>query len=439
MNTEFVVIGGGAAGLTAAYDLQQAGRSVELLEASPRTGGVIASKQVEGFDLDLGPNSLLLTPSLGDRIRSLGLDVLEAASVSKNRYLVRDKTLHALSPHPLKLMKSPYLSWAAKGRILTERFRPRGGGEEEQSVGAFFSRRFGNEISAAVVDPIFSGIYAGDIDRLSLDHVLPVAGRWEREYGSVIRGLMKQKDALKGGRTIINLKGGLQSLMDALATPLGAHVHTNATVTGIRRDGGRFVVTHTRGVVEADHVVYAAPLGASGLAASGPDGATVLDGIPPVEYTSVRTLHVTVPQEALELPPGFGFLVPSRECLALMGCIFTSSIFPAKAPAGAVLLTVMMGGAHKGTELLERPGTLEAAALADLRDILRIRGDLRVLHGHTWMGAIPQKNLGHARVLEALESYERAHPGFRFAGSAVSGISVGDTMEYAAKVVHSMT
>lgn len=427
MTTQFVVIGAGIAGLTAAYDLHQAGHEVVLLEGSSRVGGVIYSKRMEGFDLDLGPNSLLMTPALQDRITALGLepDILEAASVSKNRYLVKDRVLHALSPHPLKLLQSRYLSWAAKGRLLTERFRA-ANAEGEESVGAFFSRRFGKEITEAAADPIFSGIYAGDIHRLSLDQVLPVAAHWEREYGSVTKGILKEKGALKGGRKIINFRGGLQSLTDALALPLGERLRTNAWVTEILAAGGRFRVIHPQGVVEADRVVYTA----------NPAG---FDGIPPIEYASVRTLHVTVPQDALDLPPGFGFLVPTRENLALLGCIFTSSIFPSKAPGGQVLLTVMMGGAHRAKELRDRPGALETAALADLKDILSIRGDLRVLHGHTWTAAIPQKNLGYTQVLGALRAYEEAHPGFRFAGNAVSGVSVGDTMEYASKVVHSMT
>jgi oxygen-dependent protoporphyrinogen oxidase len=425
MNTGFVVIGGGIAGLTAAYDLHRAGREVVLLEGSSRTGGVIYSKRVDGFELDLGPNSLLVTPALQERITSLGLDVIEAAPVSKNRYLVKDRTLHALSPHPLKLMQSPYLSWAAKGRLLTERFVG-AKAEGEESVGAFFSRRFGKEITEAAVDPIFSGIYAGDIHRLSLDQILPAAARWEREYGSVTKGLLKEKGALKGGRRIINFRGGLQSLTDALALSLGERVRTNAWVTEVRPVGGRFRVTHTEGVIEADRVLYTA----------NPSG---FDGVPPIAYASVRTLHVAVPREALDIPPGFGFLVPSRENLALMGCIFTSAIFPSKAPEGQALLTVMMGGAHRARELRDRPGELETAALADLKDVLHIDGDLRILHSHTWTAAIPQKNLGYSRVLGALEAYEEAHPGFRFAGNAVSGVSVGDTMEYASKVVHSMT
>ena len=136
MTTEFVVIGAGIAGLTAAYDLHRAGHEVVLLEGSSRLGGEVYSKRVDGFDLDLGPNSLLMTPALQDRITALGLEsaVLEAASVSKNRYLVKDRMLHALSPHPLKLIKSSYLSWAAKGRLLTERFRA-SNGEGEESVG----------------------------------------------------------------------------------------------------------------------------------------------------------------------------------------------------------------------------------------------------------------------------------------------------------------
>ncbi|TDW95738.1 protoporphyrinogen oxidase [Dinghuibacter silviterrae] len=419
---KIVVVGGGAAGLTAAFELHKAGRQVVVLESSPRVGGVIASKTMGGFDLDLGPNSLVCTPALQARIDALGLgqDVLEAASVSKNRYLVKDRTLYALSPHPVKLLKSPYLSWGAKSRIFTERFRAKGGGGDE-SVGAFFARRFGREITEAVVDPIFSGIYAGDIARLSLEQVLPVAGRWEQTYGSVIKGMMKEKETLKGGRKIINFKGGLQRLTDALAAPLAGNIHTGVAVSDIRFEGDRFLVTHSGGILEADRVIYTGPPG-------------VLAGVP-VDYASVRTLHVTVPEDALDLPPGFGFLVPSRERLALMGCIFTSSIFPSKAPEGQALLTLMTGGAHHAGEQVE---DLQERALDDLKAILRVRGTLRVLHGQTWRSAIPQKNLGHAQVLATLKAYEDAHPGFYFAGSAVSGVSVGDTMEYAAKVVHSI-
>src|SRR5215469_15667850 len=100
INTEFVVVGGGIAGLTAAYELIQAGHTVELLEASPHVGGVIASQNVDGFELDLGPNSLVMTPALEKRVAALGLQTLEAAAVAKNRYLVKNRMLHALSPHP---------------------------------------------------------------------------------------------------------------------------------------------------------------------------------------------------------------------------------------------------------------------------------------------------------------------------------------------------
>lgn len=418
MHTEFIVIGGGVAGLTAAYELQRAGRSVELLEASPYTGGVIASRNIDGFELDLGPNSLVMTPALETRVAALGLQTLEAAAAAKNRYLVKDRVLHALSPHPMKLMKSPYLSGGAKWRIFTEQFRRRGNAGSE-SVGAFFSRRFGHEIAAAVVDPIFSGIYAGDIDQLSLEQILPVVARWERDYGSVMKGLMKEKEVMKGGRRIVSFAGGLQRLTDALAAPLTGHLHTDVRVTGVDVSGGKLVVRHTGGESVADKVIWTAP----------PGGAT---------YSSVRTVHVTVASDALDLPEGFGFLVPSREGLSLMGCIFNSAIFPSKAPAGTTLMTLMLGGAHRAAEVREHPEALQAGALEELREILHIRGDIRVLHAQTWMDAIPQKNIGYARLMDDWKAYEQARPGFRFAGNAISGVSVGDTMEYAAKVVHSM-
>jgi len=431
--TEVTIIGGGAAGLTAAYDLHKKGRKVVVLEAAERTGGVIASRHVEGFDLDLGPNSLQVTTALEELIKALGLEsaVLEAAPVSRNRYLVKQKRLYALSPHPLALLKSPYLSLAAKGRLLTERFRPKGG-SEDQSVGAFFARRFGHEICQAMVDPIFSGIYAGDIDKLSLEQVLPIAARWEKTYGSVTKGLLQEKGALKTGRRVINFEGGLERLVSALAAPVSAFIETNARVTDVRSTAGGYRVTYARGgedhVLESSHLIWAAPLNT--LA-----GLSLFEGLRgtfgEVDYASVRVLHVALPQDNLRLPAGFGFLVPSRERLSLLGCIFSSSVFPSKAPQGQVLLTVMTGGAHQAAAVESQ--VLERDALNDLRDILHIQGEVRVLHAHTWNRAIPQKNLGYAWLLQVLEAFEQSHPRFRFVGSALSGVSVGDCMAYASQ------
>jgi oxygen-dependent protoporphyrinogen oxidase len=436
--TGTVVIGAGLAGLTAAYELQKKGLDVRVLEAESKVGGVIRSVREAGFELDLGPK------------------VLPAAPLSKNRYLVKHKTLHALSPHPLKLLRSQYLSWPAKGRILTERFRTQGRGEDE-SVAAFFSRRFGKEISEGVADPIFSGIYAGDIGMLSLDQVLPMLARWEQDYGSVTKGALSQKSALKG-RSIISFEGGLESLTRALAAPLEGKIHKGSRVAAITAGADRYSIRYVREgreqVLEAGNLIYTAPLyslgklswregetsgtGAGGAAYAG-DFEALRRAAAQVIFAPVRTVHVAVgAEDAGEIPEGFGFLVPSREHLSLLGCIFSSAIFPSKAPPGQVLLTVMLGGVHRGTELLRSGAALQAAALDDLRTILRIRGEVRVLQETTWARAIPQKNLGYEQVLEAIQAFERAHPRCRFAGNGVSGVSVGDTMEFAAKVVHSL-
>jgi protoporphyrinogen/coproporphyrinogen III oxidase len=436
--TNVVIIGGGLAGLTAAYQLHKKGIPVTVLEVAERPGGVIASILTDGFELDLGPNSVVMTPALEEWAKELSLPILEAASVSRNRYLVRDKTLHALSPHPIKLLKTPYLSWAAKGRVFTERFRQRGNAGE-QSVGAFFRRRFGQEITEALADPIFSGIYAGDIEKLSLDQVLPMLPRWEQEFGSVTKGLMRQKGAMSSGRKIANFQGGMDRLTQALAAPLGGAVRTNARVTDILENEAGFSIAYIQDgesrLLESDRLVYAGPLHAcSGI----PWFGELAETCKQVEYVPVRTLHVAVRSDELSMPSGFGFLVPQREHLSFLGCIFTSCVFPSKAPGGYTLLTLMMGGAHRGEMILNNPDSQDAAALSDLRDILLIRGDMRVLQAHTWVRALPQKNLGYGRILESLGAFERTHPGFRFAGNAVSGVSLSDTMEYATAVANSI-
>lgn len=442
-----LVIGGGIAGLTAAYTLHKSGIQVQVLEAAPQVGGVIQTVHKDGFELDLGPNSLVQTPFLKDLITELGLGdaLVEAALVAKNRYLVKQRVLHALSPHPLKLLKSPYLSGKAKWRILSERFRaPLKAGNQDadatdESIEQFITRRFGAEVSEALADPIFSGIYAGDIRQLSIEQVLPMLPRWEKEFGSITKGIMSQKASLKGARKIINFKGGLGILSNALSAQLAGCIQTDVSISSIDQAGAGFRVGYMREgtahVIEAQTIIYAAPLHTvQGLAYFD----SLRWGAAHVAYSPVRTLHVAIPQGQASIPDGFGFLVPSREELGLLGCIFTSSIFPDKAPPGWSLLTLMLGGAHQADMVLADHTSLDQMALVDLKEILKITGMPRILHGTTWTKAIPQKNLGYGCLLNGIEHFEQAHPGFRFAGNGVSGVSVGDTMEYAAKVVHSV-
>jgi oxygen-dependent protoporphyrinogen oxidase len=438
-----LVIGGGIAGLMAAYTFYKSGIQVQVLEAETRVGGVIQTVRKDGFELDLGPNSLVLTPFLKDLISELGLgDVLvEAALVAKNRYLVKRRMLHALSPHPLKLLQSPYLSWGAKFRILTERIRPAAASDAEESILQFVTRRFGGEVAQALADPIFSGIYAGDIGQLSIAQVMPLLPKWEKEFGSITKGILNQKEAMKGSRKIVNFRGGLGTLTQALASPLEGHIHKDVSVNSIvRTDTGGYRVGYVSqdGLsqsTEAQILVYAAPL----YATNSLDFFSKLSGSAArVHYSPVRTLHVAIPKDQATIPEGFGFLVPTREEMGLLGCIFSSSIFPDKAPEGWALLTLMLGGAHQADMLRADHTSLDQMALVDLKEILHISGSPRILLGTTWPKAIPQKNLGYEQVLQAMKAFEAAHPGFRFAGNAVGGVSVGDTMEYAAKVVHSM-
>ncbi|CAL1519924.1 protoporphyrinogen oxidase [Chitinophaga sp. MM2321] len=433
-----LIIGAGISGLSIAYELQKQQVPYLLMEAESSTGGVIQSIHKDGFELDAGPNSLAASPETLQFIRELGLesDILQASAVSKNRYLVRNNQLHPVSPHPLKILGSPYLSGKSKWRLFTERFRKPVPAAEEETVTAFVTRRFNKEIADYVFDPVLSGIYAGNPDLMSINEVLPALPRWEREYGSVTKGLMKDKAAM-GGRKIISFKGGNQLLTTRLQEILHTPVRLNCTVKNIAVAAAGYAVAYEENGVpatlQASQVVFAMPAYRTATTIA-PLDATTAALLQEVHYPRMGVLHLGFEASAMQQPlEAFGFLVPNAEKMHFLGAICNSAIFPQKAPQGKILLTVFLGGARQ-EQLFDQLGEegLQQQVLREIQSLLGLSAPPVMQHFSCWHKAIPQLNTGHAKLRVAVATFEKKYPGLHLSGNYLQGVAIPALLQHAA-------
>jgi oxygen-dependent protoporphyrinogen oxidase len=441
---DLAIAGGGVTGLTAAVHARRAGLRVLLLEASPRVGGVIGTTRERGFLAEHGPNSLQRTAAFDRLVSLLGIEheVIVAGASGSRRYVARGGVPHAIPTSPLEAIRTPLLSPRGKLRLLAEPWI-RGAARDDETVAAFVRRRLGREVLDRLVNPFVAGVYAGDPERLGVAHAFPRLHALEREHGSLARGLVRvargrraaraNEEPVRGGHAgeSVSFRAGLQALTAALAAALGEAVRTRAPLHSADRtdDGWRLAigtVGQTR-AVDARAIVWAAPAHAlrpvQWPAASRPH----VDALATLRYATVGTLTLGFRRADIAHPlDGFGVLVPARERLAILGALFTSSLFPDRAPPEHATITCFLGGDRHPELGTAETDAVVALALADLRTLLGVRGAPAWVRHVSWPRAIPQYDTTHGRIRDAAAAMEAACPGLFVAGQAVDGVALGD-------------
>jgi oxygen-dependent protoporphyrinogen oxidase len=447
------IIGGGISGLSAAYHaLQKAPQTqITLLEASNRWGGKITTDRVpyDGghFIIEGGPDTFLATKPHGVALcNALGLsERLHGTNPQhKNTYVLKHGQLLPL-PDGLAMMipsdipsilRSRLISWPGKARMGLDFLLPPRHSESDESLGAFISRRLGREAYEALIEPLMSGIYAGDGDRLSLSATFPYLRDLERQHGSLARGaiLMRQKmtasgQKVQGSRSaFLTPTTGLAEIVEALVTHLsthGVHMRLNTTVTRLSQQNGHYLVDLADGApLEADTVILATPAPVSGslLASLDPQLATALQSIP---YASTATVSLAYHQRDLPRPlDGYGYVIPRREGRRALACTWTSTKFPHRAPEGYALIRVFIGRA--GQEIPWEEQELLDIAQEELKLTLGITAPALIQRVFLWENAMPQYNLGHPEKLTAIETALAKHPRLALAGNGYRGIGIPD-------------
>ena len=440
-----IVIGGGISGLACAFRLKQRGVPVLLLEKSERFGGVVQTEQHDGFLFENGPQSFTLTPELYELIDAAGLNSeLVRAAPRMPRYIYAGGKLVAAPLSPVSLLTTSLLDARTKWNLFTEFLRNTRPPSPDESIAAFARRKFGNSLLENLAGPIVSGVYAGDPEQLSLRSAFPKIHEWEITSGSVVRGAAKQIFASKRPkngkkkRGLCSLKRGVGSLMQALgaqlgaSAPLGTSARLGVTVDAVRINttfervhfdvccsGSVNETFSTRAVVCAADPASAGPL----LAPASRQFPITMAKIP---YASVAVISLGYNRTAIgRALDGFGFLVPRKEGLRLLGCVWNSSLFPGRAPDGRVLLTCFAGGATDPELCAWSEEKIANTIHEELSRVLGIREKPVTRNVHIYPRALPQYNLGHLETLT--EAYELcdATPGLFLVGNYLEGPSLG--------------
>jgi len=451
-NKNAVIIGAGISGLTAAYLLTSRGYDVKVLEKSERSGGTIRTEYFDGYMIEHGPNSTLeTTPLIDELLKMLGIlnKKIPANESAKKRYILKNGKILPLPMSPPSFISSKLFSAKAKLRLFKEPFI-KSKSNPSESIADFTRRRLGTEFLDYAINPFVAGVFAGDPENLNVKTAFPKLYELEQKYGSLIGGSLKSRkerknrnEESKQSAKTISFSGGMQQLTDALFLKLKGRIEFDCAVSGILKNNGKYTVNYRKNsediALESDIVILSVPAYAAAPLISGLD--TALSGelskvyYPPVNiiYTGFRTKDIKFNLD------GFGFLIPGKENRKILGSLWTSVIFPGRAPEGSYLLTNFTGGSRSP----------EMADLNDEENVRIVRDELDSIIGLNnspvfskiirWEKAIPQYGKNYSAITDMIENFSAVNSGLYICSNFFKGISVCDCIKNAFETANKIT
>jgi oxygen-dependent protoporphyrinogen oxidase len=440
---DITVIGGGIAGLAAAHRAARLAPelNVRVLERESRVGGWIRTEMVHGFVVETGPDSFLATKPRGIGLcKEVGLEewLQRVDEDTRATFVMRDgalcplpEGLSGLVPARLgPLFASPLLSYPAKVRVAAEqavRVRP---GTDDESLGSFMRRRFGEEAYGRIIEPLMSGIYGGSGEELSLLATFPQLRALEVQHGSVLRGLKRSSTPATIGRRpspFVAPVNGMEALPQAVCRALGAAADMGASAESVKRDGDLYEIgVRDGGTIQTRSIILATPAFVTSGLLAGLDH-TLSDLHAGIPYGSTATVSLGYsPGQVAAERLGHGSIIPRREGRPVMAVTFSSRKFRHRAPEGALLVRGFIR-VSPSDELLAAPDDdLIATVQEELRLTCGIDASPAMARVYRLPRSMPQYTVGHTDRVSAMERRLQTLPGLFLAGAAYRGVGIPD-------------
>ncbi|HRA66262.1 MAG TPA: protoporphyrinogen oxidase [Caldilinea sp.] len=459
------IVGGGIAGLSAAWYLQKAGIDYVLLEQGERWGGKIFTEAVEGgatapFIVEGGPDSFITQKPWGVALaRELGLgDEL----IGTNEHLKQTYVLNKGKTTPLPdgvlmivptkfkpfIFSSLITPWG-KLRMGMDLFIPRRKDESDETLSEFVRRRLGNEALDKIAEPLMSGIYNAEADKQSVLATFPRFRELEEKYGSLTKGMLASQRVRKqsaasapsNGKPIsffVSPKRGTGAIVAALRAQLTGDLRLGVGVAALEPAGDGYLLHLTSGaVLRASQVILATPAFIAGqlLRPLSPDVAALLDGI---RYVSTGTISFAFRSDAAPNPlKGYGLVIPMSERRPINAITLNSVKFAGRAPDGHLLLRAFYGGSRSPQSMELDDGALYATVRRELAELLGIEAEPLFHRIYRWARSNPQYDVGH---LERIAAIERGLPaGIHVTGSAYRGVGIPDCVKQSKDAAEQIT
>jgi len=442
------IIGGGISGLSLAWFLleRDPAADITIFESEQRPGGKIWTDRAEGFLCEWGVNGFLDNrPKTLELSKKLALQPLRSNDASRKRYIFSDGVLHRLPESPPAFFLSKLLSLPGRLRVMAEPFIP-GNAKDEETLAEFARRRLGREAYEKLIDPMASGIYAGNPETLSLRACFPKVYDLEKKYGGLIRGMLKLQQEKKKqgsaekvgagpGGVLTSYFDGMGDLIRSLKNQMGDRLRLGYRAVSIERKGSSYTIHFAdNSSFEAETVIVASPAYAAAEMMKNVDRklSSTLSEIP---YPSVSVACLGYKKNKITANlDAFGYLIPSREKRKILGTLYDSSIFPNRAPEGYALLRIMVGGARASELAMEQETRLLEMIRKELSDIIKITAAPDFVRIYRHEMAIPQYTVGHTERLKTIDGILAKHNNLHLTGNAYRGISVNDCIENSAKL-----
>ncbi|MFA9557203.1 protoporphyrinogen oxidase [Evansella sp. AB-rgal1] len=456
------IIGGGITGLSAAFYLQkelqdnQIDAEFSLYEGSTKLGGKIDTDYSNGFVMELGPDSFLARKqSAAQLAKEVGLGDELVYNTSGKSYILHEGRLYPMPGGAIMGIPTqwgPFLgtklfSPAGKARAAGDLFLPKVmKNGEDVSLGTFFRKRLGNEVVERLIEPLLSGIYAGNIDRLSLKATFPHFQQIEAKYGSLIVGMKssiakresgtpKEKKGKPRGM-FLSFKRGLQSLVDAVEQQLEeGTVKKNAKLTDLQKKEDKYILSFEDGTTDVvDYIVLATPHHNTHKVLEQYSFSKYLGEIP---STSVATIVLGFPKTAIKKDiDGSGFVVSKKTDYSITACTWTHRKWEHSTPPGYALLRGYVGRAGDDAIVSKSDEEIVEVVLKDLGKIMEINGKPEFYKVTRWKKAMPQYEVGHTtKLAEVNDGLKRDLPGVYIAGGSYKGIGIPDCIDQGKQAV----